>query len=466
MPRLVVVSNRVPSATGTNAGGLAVALKAALAEAGGVWFGWSGRTVDNPDPEPKLKPGKGFTLATIDLTKSEVAGYYAEFANRCLWPLFHGRLDLCRFDHEAYDTYRRVNARFAEALSRELMPGDVIWIHDYHLIPLGAELRRLGVTAPIGFFLHIPFPQGNAFTALPWHRELLDAFGAYDLLGFQTRECQRDFGQIVERMGGKFSDDGIAAFAGRIVKVRAFPIGIDAAAFAALAASPAVHREIEKLRASAGDRMWIAGVERLDYTKGLPERFRAFETLLEQSPELHGRVSLIQVAAPSRESVDEYRKIRASLEQLTGRINGEYATFDWTPIRCLHRSFNHIALASLFHVSRVGLVTPLRDGMNLVAKEYIAAQDPEDPGVLILSQFAGAAEELKDALIVNPYDAQSVADAMRRAIVMPRDERIERWRRMMSEIGFNDVHRWRRAFLQTLAAGPSGARGAVIHAAE
>lgn len=468
MSRLVIVSNRSPAPSAKDrSGGLVVALDAALRETGGLWFGWSGEIAPTPASRPTLVDGDGFSLATIALSPEEYEGYYGECANRALWPLFHGRLDLGSFDREPYAVYRRVNRRFAEGLASLLAGDDTVWVHDYHLFPLGAELRRLGVAAPIGFFLHIPFPAPEVLAALPWHRTLLEELSAYDLVGFQTASCLRNYYDALSRLAGP---DGRAvpsgqAFVARAGRSRAgsYPIGIDTRGFAARAAAPAARRIARRLNADRQDRIWLAGVERLDYTKGLAKRFLALETLLDRSPEFRDRVCLVQIAAPCRESVAEYRDLRTSLEGLSGRINARFGTFDWTPIRHMNRAFDHDQLAALYRVSRVGLVTPLRDGMNLVAKEYVAAQDPGDPGVLILSRFAGAAEELTDALLVNPYDPVAVAQAMACAVEMPLSERQARWERMMAHLMRHDVRRWRRRFLSDLATpkGPLYGKGAV-----
>jgi trehalose 6-phosphate synthase len=462
--RLIVVSNRAPSASAkSSCGGLAVALKAVLAERGGLWFGWSGDTSAATGFRRNPGPDIGFRLLTTDLTEEELEGYYIQCANRALWPLFHNRVDLACFDYDHHETYNRVNERFAAGVEAELQAGDIVWVHDYHLFPLGAALRRRGVSRPLGFFLHIPFPPPDAFEALPWHRELLEDLCAYDLLGFQTTQCMHNFRAALER----FSDRNAGAAVGHPqlsvvgrAKAAAYPVGIDTKAFAALAASPVVRRLTADLAARHRGSAWIAGVDRLDYTKGLPERFLAMETLLEHRPEFLGRISLVQVAAPSREGVVEYQKAQESLETLSGRINARFSTFDWSPIRLLNRSFDHREVAALYRVSRVGLVTPLRDGMNMVAKEYVAAQDPEDPGVLVLSRFAGAAAELTEALLVNPHDRVEVADAIYAAAIMPLAERRARWEAMMQHLNRHDVHRWCRRFLADLA-GPAVGQPAV-----
>jgi trehalose 6-phosphate synthase len=449
--RLIVVSNRVPSLTDGNCtGGLAVALNAALEERGGLWFGWSGELTDQPASEPAVTRGDAFSLATLDLSRQEFDGYYTHHANRALWPLFHSRVDLSSFDQQNYSYYRKVNSRFALALKSLVEKGDMIWVHDYHLIPLAAELRRAGVTAPIGFFLHTPFPSTETLSCLPCFREVLSELAAYDVVGFQTTACLRNFRNAAATYLHAAVLRDTISIAGRSTRTGHYPIGIDTAAFAKLAKSQAAKRWAARYRACMQDQDWIVGVERLDYTKGLAERFNAFEALLTKEEALQGRISLVQVAAPSRETVTEYRDMQARLEAISGRINGRFGTFGWTPIRYMNRQYNQLQLAALYRVAKVGLVTPLRDGMNLVAKEYVAAQDPTDPGVLVLSRFAGAAEELTDALLVNPHDVGGVVHALNRALEMPLEERQVRWRSMMRHLLEHDVHRWGHAFLEDL----------------
>lgn len=452
MSRLLIVSNRQPSFDSEGgAGGLAVALRAVLEDAGGLWLGWSGETVEVPADEPQRSVRDGIEILSLDLTEREKKGYYRDFANRTLWPLFHGRLDLTRFDHDAYAIYRAVNGRFADTLAALLREDDRIWVHDYHLIPLAGELRRRGVKAPIGFFLHIPFPQSRPLETLPWLMELLGDLCLYDLVGFQTEDCQQNFIDVLTReMEGRVDRERRVHYNGHTVRTGAFPISIDTAAFRRLSTSPVVQRREERLRRRMGPQEWIIGVERLDYSKGLPERFLAFERLLETDRSMRGRISLLQIAAPSREDVVEYKAIQQRLETLVGHINGRFGTEEWPPLRYINRSFSHAQVAALYRRCRIALVTPLCDGMNLVAKEYVAAQDADAPGVLILSRFAGAAEELTDALIVNPYDLDEVAAAIRQALYMPFDERQGRWSRMMALLETHDVHHWTASFLSAL----------------
>ncbi|MBV8167656.1 MAG: alpha,alpha-trehalose-phosphate synthase (UDP-forming) [Alphaproteobacteria bacterium] len=451
--RLVVVSNRVAAGKRAAAGGLAVALRDALADSGGLWFGWSGRTVESEPKGPQITHNDGISFATIDLSAADYSDYYKGFSNRTLWPLFHYRIDLTAFDRGFHSGYVRVNARFADALAPLLRPDDLVWVHDYHLIALGHELRRLGARQRLGFFLHIPFPATEVLLTLPTHRELVQALFAYDLVGFQAPSDLRAFRDYVtvEAGGRAFEDGRISAF-GRTIRADVFPIGIDTANFAALAGTQDTERYRQRMIDSAGGSEIIIGVDRLDYSKGLTERFAAFEALLTAYPENRGRVGLLQIAPPSRADVPEYIRLRRELEAAAGRINGRFAEFDWVPIRYLNRPFARPALAALYRLARVGLVTPYRDGMNLVAKEYVAAQDPANPGVLVLSRFAGAAQQLDDALIVNPYDVQGVADAIQRALKMDLAERERRWRAMMTTLEHDDLTAWRARFVDALAA--------------
>ncbi len=447
MSRLIIVSNRVPDLNGSQqSGGLAVAVLDALQEKGGLWFGWNGEIVSDADPvEVGVAEHGNITLATVPLRQQDYQDYYLGFANSALWPVFHNRLDLARFNTAHGDGYRRVNEDFARYLSPLLQPDDLIWVHDYHLIPLGARLRERGHDNRIGFFLHIAFPSPDVLVAAPEHEWLMRTFLAYDLVGFQTAADLDNFQRfLLDVEGASLSDNKLTAM-GRTIITAVFPIGIDVEAFAAMAHTAEAEERIQRLHRRAVPRVHIIGVDRLDYTKGLPERLRAFWRLLELYPENQKVATLMQIAAPTREDVDVYVDIRRELEQLSGAINGEFGDFDWTPVRYIHRSVPRETLAALFRGSHVGLVTPLRDGMNLVAKEYVAAQDSDDPGVLILSRFAGAAEDLEEALIVNPYDADDVAQALQRAINMPRGERHERHKALLTRVRQRDVKNWRAA---------------------
>ena len=455
MGRLVVVSNRVssPRERGSRAGGLAIAVGEAMHRRGGLWFGWSGQVSQSPAATPSITTSGAITYATVDLSEEEHQRYYVGYSNSTLWPLLHYRLGLIAFRRADYESYRRVNARMAAALAPMLRPDDTVWIHDYHLIPFARELRAAGVGNRIGFFLHVPFPARQVFCVLPQHASLLEDLCHYDLIGFQTRPDADAFLDCVREAGGgrDFPDGRVEAF-GRNTHVAAFPIGIETAAFEALAAAAADAPETKRLKESLAGRGLIIGVDRLDYSKGLLERVEAFSQLLANFPAHRSKVTYMQIAPLSREDVAQYRTLRRDLERAAGRVNGQFAEFDWAPVRYLNKSFPRRTLASFYRASRVGLVTPLRDGMNLVAKEYVAAQDPDDPGALILSRFAGAAQELSAAILVNPYDSDHVAGALHQAICMPQDERQHRWRTMMAVLRANDVANWRQRFLTVLEA--------------
>ncbi len=457
MSRLVVVSNRVAVATDkkAKAGGLAVALQSALAEHGGVWFGWSGKTTVGPATKPTIVKRGAVTYATVDLSRKNYAEYYNGFANRTLWPLFHYRLDLTAFSKKNYSGYLQVNTLFCSRLLPLLQDDDLIWVHDYHLIPLGEELRRAGVNQRMGFFLHTPFPAMEILVALPAHRALVRALCAYDVVGFQTENDLRAFlDYLVHEAGGGIMGDHLVHAFGHTLRVEVFPIGIDTEDMVRAGQQATHSGKIRRLHDRQGDLTWIIGVDRLDYSKGLVERFAAFERLLETYPAYRGRLTLMQVAPPSRSEVPEYREIRRQLETQAGHINGRFAEFDWVPINYLNKSFTRHDLAVFYRGCRIGLVTPLRDGMNLVAKEYVAAQNPADPGVLVLSRFAGAARELDAAVIVNPFDFDEVAEAIVRGIEMPLDERSERWRALMEKLRANTLGHWRDRFIKALAAAP------------
>ena len=446
-----MVSNRVAQPQEAQAGGLVTAMQAALAERGGIWFGWNGE-ISARSNGLQREQRDSVLYATFDLNQPDYDEFYAGFSNRVLWPLFHYRPDLVDFHREAYAGYQRVNARFAALLVPLIKAGDLIWVHDYHLIPLAAELRRLGVANRIGFFLHTPLPAAELLRTLPCHRELMESFQAYDVVGMQTEPDLHALHEYyVQELDARVRNDWVRLPNGRRFDSGAFPISIDTDTIARQARRSAGLPAMDRLRESVGDRALMVGVDRLDYSKGLPARFEAFGLLLEHNRYLHGRVTMLQIAPPTRTQVPEYRKIRAELEQMTGHINGLYAAPDWIPIRYVNRAIPQALLAGYYRGAQVGLVTPLRDGMNLVAKEYVAAQDPENPGVLVLSRFAGAALEMESALQVNPFDQEEVAEAMARALNMSRAERRVRWQLMMEQLRHNDITNWREAFLDRLA---------------
>jgi len=456
LSRLVVVSNRVtlPAKGGVApAGGLAVALQAALEERGGIWMGWSGKSSGSREPEPlSMQEHGNITYALTDLTKTDVEEYYEGFANRVLWPICHYRLDLAEYGRKEMAGYFRVNRFFAHRLAPMLKKDDVIWVHDYHLIPLAAELRQMGVKNKIGFFLHIPWPPADVLFAMPVHEEIMRGLSHYDLVGFQTDHDLTNFAGCLVREGiGEASGDGKFTSYDRTFKGGYYPIGIETAAFAEFAKKAASNIMVRKARQSVEGRDLIIGVDRLDYSKGITQRIDAFEQFIKSNPGYQNKVTYLQITPKSRSEVPEYEAMQRTVAEQAGRVNGALGTVDWVPIRYINRSIGRPVLAGLYRLAKIGLVTPLRDGMNLVAKEYVAAQDPQDPGVLVLSRFAGAARELRGALLVNPYDIEGTANAIARGLSMSLEERQERWGRMMEHLLERDVMRWCDDFLADLA---------------
>src|SRR6201996_1831215 len=443
MSRLVVVSNRVAAIQEgeATAGGLAAGVLDALKQKGGLWFGWSGEVNDASEPKPERTVGP-ITLFTIDLSRRDYDEYYRGFANDTLWPVLHYQIGLGHFEWAEYEGYRRVNELFAAALSPLVRPDDIIWVHDYHLLCLADSLRRLSVGNPIGLFLHTPFPAHAVFMTIPAHASLIRSMCAYDLLGFQTENDRTAFvDYLLRQAGGVAIDRATIAIFGRRVRTGVYPIGVHVDEVRAQAETPVNRRQATRMRANLMERL-ILSVDRLDYSKGLPQRFAAFERFLADYPAHHGLVTFMQIAPPSRADIETYQAIRRQLEGEAGRINGRFAEVDWVPLRYLNKSFERNVLMPLYAAAQACLVTPLRDGMNLVAKEFVAAQDPDDPGVLILSEFAGAARELRDALLINPYDEAGVAAAMDRALLMPLEERQERHQAMLAVMRENSLEQW------------------------
>jgi trehalose 6-phosphate synthase len=451
--RLVAVSNRVTvPRRGSHAGGLVVGVLAAMQARGGLWFGWSGETTDRAPDAARLVTRDRLTYGTIELPEADFEPYYMGFCNGALWPLFHYFLDTVHYHDEEYEAYLRVNRLFARTLAPLLQPDDLVWVHDYHLIPLAQCLREAGATQPIGFFLHIPFPHIEALRALPVYGELMRALLDYDLLAFHTERDVDCFRSAVTDLWGAtaYGDDGCVTAGGRRTELAVIPIGVDVDAIQSAAAQAQGLDAVQRMVAGLVGRRSVIGVDRLDYSKGLVERFQAYDRFLEAYPENQGRVTYLQIAPLSRGDVRAYAQIRSELEQAAGRINGKYADTDWTPIRYLNRNFPHHVVTGFMRASHVGLVTPLRDGMNLVAKEFVAAQDPDDPGVLVLSTLAGAAFELTDALLVNPKDAGGVARAIQQALQMRLPERRERHQRMLAILRENDITAWHTRFVDRL----------------
>ena len=426
MSRLVVVSNRVakPGKDRAAQGGLAVALVSALEQEGGIWYGWSGEIKQSSSKLPAIKVHDKVTYATIPFEKKAYREYYIGYSNRSLWPLFHCQLSEFEYNREWLTEYLKVNGRFAEKLLPMLEPDDIIWVHDYHFIPLCRYLRDLDVDLPIGFFLHIPFPPYDILRAIPDYEMLLRHLCDYDLVGFQT---QGDLDNFVEcvlalqpgRSRTKYWKGNVLNVWGSQVKLGVYPIGIDVTEVVKMAERGRKSADTRRLVSRLVDhRDLIIGIDRLDYSKGLEERMIAYERLLKTYPSYRGKVEYLQIAALSRTDIPEYAEVRRELNYLAGEINSRYSEYDWVPLHYLNKAFPRSTIMGFLSISRVGLVTPVKDGMNLVAKEFVASQDPDDPGVLILSSLAGAACEMTDALIVNPYDIDDIVEALASALSM------------------------------------------------
>ena len=453
MSRLVAVSNRISvPRRGAAPGGLAVGLLAAMRARRGMWFGWDGETAETAAHEPSVVRKDGVTFASIDFDKNEYQDFYLGFCNGTLWPLFHYFVDGFRYNDAQYEAYQRMNQRYARHLAPMLEPNDLVWVHDYHLFPLAQKLREAGVTQPIGLFLHIPFPHFEVLRVLPVYGELLQSMLAYDVLGFQTDSDRDAFRQAVASVWGAqtLTSDQTVTLGGRRVVTGVFPIGVDVEAIQREAVDSQATDAVKRMIAGLLGRRLMIGVDRLDYSKGLVERFKAYERFLETHPENQNRVTFLQIAPLSRSDVRAYAEIRRDLEQTTGRTNGRFADTDWTPIRYLNRNFPHDVLMGFMRSALIGIVTPVRDGMNLVAKEFVAAQDPADPGVLILSTLAGAARELSSAVMVNPYDSRGMAHAIQHAFNMPLAERRERHQAMLEVLRRNSIEHWHTSFVDTL----------------
>jgi trehalose 6-phosphate synthase len=451
---LVVVSNRVArgKANEPMTGGLAAALLPVVEKSGAIWVGSSGRVRDGLQKEPFAEVealGAG-ALAMLDLPAAHYGGYYEGFANSALWPALHSRTDLIRASQEDYLSYREVNAFMARALLRFQKPDTVFWIQDYHFLALGADLRDLGVTQPIGFFLHTPWPARTIIGGVPHHRELVEAMLAYDLIGFQTGDDCENFLSYVESDLGLVVREGAVTSRHGTSHIAVFPIGIDPEKFAQQAAKAISHPDVSRLRRSLNGEKLAIGVDRLDYSKGLINRINAFDRMWTLQPTLARAVSLLQIATPSRGAIEAYGNLQSELAKLVSDVNGHHGEVDWTPIRYLNKGFSQTVLAGLYRTAQVGVVTPLHDGMNLVAKEYVAAQNPADPGVLVLSKFAGAANELDTALLVNPHDIDGMARTIAIALAMPLAERRMRWEAMMVKLYSHTIQRWFTDFVDAL----------------
>ena len=459
---LVVVSNRVArgKANEPMTGGLAAALLPVVEKSGAIWVGSSGRVRDGAQKEPfaEIEALGAGALAMLDLPAAHYGGYYEGFANSALWPALHSRTDLIRTSQDDYFSDREVNAFMARALLRFQKPETAFWIQDYHFLALGAELRDLGVKQPIGFFLHTPWPASTVIEGVPHHRELVEAMLAYDLIGFQTQDdCDHFAGYLTAELGLDVEGGVVTSRYGQS-RLKAFPIGIDPQKFAEQATKAVLHPDVSRLRRSLHGEKLAIGVDRLDYSKGLVNRLCAFDRMWTLQPALARAVSLLQIATPSRGTIEAYGNLQNELAKLVSEVNGRHGEVDWTPIRYLNKGFSQTVLAGLYRTAQVGVVTPLHDGMNLVAKEYVAAQNPADPGVLVLSKFAGAANELDTALLVNPHDIDGMARTIATAVSMPLAERRLRWEAMMVKLRAGTIQQWFADFVDTLEASQSGKR--------
>lgn len=474
MSGLVLVSNRLPMTVARNdgggfevrpsTGGLASGLRGIHDRMGGRWIGWPGATLE-PEEWPALERELEASAAMpVALSPTEVDEYYHGVANGLLWPLLHYQVDRLPMAAGNWETFERVNARFADAVVQAYQPGDLVWIHDYHLFLLPRMVRERLPDARIGFFLHVPFPSSEVFSLLPWRREIIQGMLGADLVGFHTAGYLRHFSATLRRVAGLDIDVDSVAVDGRRVRLGVFPLGVDAENLAAMSESPAVVDCARGFREQSNDEQWLVSVDRLDYTKGIPRRILAVDALLEANPALREHVRLVQVTAPSREESAAYSRLHAQVDELVGRVNSRWATPNWSPIHHIHRSLPTERLLSLYLAADAMVVTPLRDGMNLVAKEFVAARNDGD-GVLVLSEFAGAAAELPGAVIVNPYNVPATAAAIERALKLPEGERRKRMAGMRRSVLTNTAQRWAEQFIDALASAPgrSGAGTSVAN---
>jgi trehalose 6-phosphate synthase len=450
LARIFIISNRVATPqAGLHAGGLEVVLKATLKNHPCVWMGWSGEIKEHP--KTRTIPQKKNTFIVSDLTREDFDEYYSGFANSVLWPVLHYRLDLAEFSRRDLSGYMRVNEHFADEMVKVLKPDDIVWVHDYHLIPLAKALRRRGLQNRVGFFLHTPMPPPEIIAAMPNHEHLIPSLGQYDLVGFQTDNDAANFARYMANELGTPSHISRQLGAGnRVMRIGTFPVGVETRQFARLARRARKTDLVKKVMGSIPGLLMI-GVDRLDYSKGIHPRLEAYERFLAANPEWHGKITYLQITPKSRSQIKEYADMEDAVSGMAGRINGTYSDASWSPVRYVNRPYSRTALSGLYRGARVALVTPLRDGMNLVAKEYVAAQDAANQGVLILSRFAGAAAEFKEgALLVNPYDPDQVAAAIARAVAMPQAERKSRHAALYRVLLSNDISGWGDKFLASL----------------
>ena len=470
---LVIVSNRLPFAVSRaedgswrvepGSGGLVTALRPVLRNRGGRWIGWSGATVEElPDASEVFSDSIrrfGYALVPVPLSAAERDGFYAGFSNEIVWPVFHDLIPLANFDPTYWAAYESVNERFADSIAAAAGPGDFVWVHDYHLMRVATALKARRAEVRAAFFLHIPFPPLDIFLKLPWRFQVLSSLLDFGIVGFQTVRDRRNFIQCVRLLMPDVRVSGRGAVwrvrsGERELRIGSFPISIDSAEFERGATRPDVEAGMRELRDAEGGRKIVLGIDRLDYTKGLPQKFEAFRTMLRRHPEMRGTVTLMQIVIPSREDIPRYQEHKTVVDRLVGEINGEFTRGDWAPIRYVHRSLEGSRLSAYYRAADVALVTPLKDGMNLVSKEYCASRIDGD-GVLVLSEFAGSAAELQTgALLVNPFDVVGVAEALRTAVLMPEAERRARFRKLRRIVLEHDIHRWLDTFLRAAADHP------------
>jgi trehalose 6-phosphate synthase/phosphatase len=471
MARLLIVSNRLPVTVSVidgrpdvspSPGGLATGLTGPHERSDGLWIGWPGK-LSELDPEQwntlERRLAEARTVP-VHVSDDEFEGFYTGLSNGVLWPLFHYLVDRVPLQPRDWEAYRAVNARFAEVVVQHYRPGDLIWVHDYQLALVPALIRARLPEAKIGFFLHIPFPASEVFRLFPWREQFLRGLLGADVVGFHTFSYVRQFNDTLMHLLGLPSAVSVA-FEGREVRLWAYPMGVDARALESHARDPEIQAEADKLRAELGDTRLLLGVDRLDYTKGIPRRLLAIERLLEREPGLQGKLRFVQVAVPSREGVPQYDAFVSDVQQLVGRINGRFSTPSSVPIHFLHQGFSQRQLVAFYKAADAVIVTSLRDGMNLVAKEFVASRSDED-GVLVLSEFAGAASEMGEAVLVNPYDIETTATAIGRALSMKPKERTVRMRALRERVFAYDVHRWAAEFIADLEAARPQKRPAKI----
>jgi trehalose 6-phosphate synthase len=457
-PRLIIVSNRVVApedADFSHADEMAATVRAALKNQNGMWFGWSGKMTDQRASETRTCQINKVTYVQLELSNNDIQEYCNGLANSVLWPVLHYRVDLQQYSRADASGYICVNQLYADHLSALINDDDVVWVHDYHLMALARELRSRGHRNRIGFFLHTPCAPPDILQTLPHHREIFGGLTYFDLVGFQTKNDRDNFAEYLVKQGATHTRAGYE-IDGRQVKLGAFPVSIETKAYMRLARIAARSAMVALVRESLGGSRLVLSVDRLDCSKGIPQRVKAFERFLEMNPDWRGKVTLLQLTPKIWSDIKQYAEIESEVAALIGRVNGRFGDAAWTPIRYVNRCYSRTVLAGIYRAADVAMTTPLRDGMNLGAKEFLAAQDPDDPGVLMLSQFAGAAMELHEALVVNPHETDAVAAALKRALEMQLDERRERHAPMLAHLLKNDSRQWSRSYTSTLVDRSTG----------